>query len=74
MVHGMVKVHDITSTVHQVGHLMASKNRITCQLHQLHQLLQIHLCAQEILFPPYSEHISPVIKSELVGKVQSFAV
>ena len=39
--HGMVMVHDITSTVHQVGHLLASQNRITCQMsttdvHQLH--------------------------------------
>ena len=32
MVHGMVMVHNITSTVHQVGHLMALQNRITCQL------------------------------------------
>ena len=28
MVHGMAMVHHITSTVHQVGHLMASQNRI----------------------------------------------
>ena len=38
MVHGMVMVHDITSTVHQVGCLIALQNRITCQLHQLNQL------------------------------------
>ena len=32
MVHGMVMVHDAISAVHQVDHLMASQNRITCQL------------------------------------------
>ena len=32
VVHGMVMVHNITSAVHQVGHLMASQNSITCQL------------------------------------------
>ena len=37
MVHDMVMAHDITSAVHQVGHLMASQNRITCQLPQLYQ-------------------------------------
>ena len=38
MVCSMVMVHDITSAVHPVGHFMALQNRITCKLHQLHQL------------------------------------
>ena len=33
IVHGMVMAHEISSAVHQVGHLMTPQNRITCQLH-----------------------------------------
>ena len=44
MVHGMVMVHDITSTVHKAGHLMASQNRIICQL----QMPTTPLCMKKL--------------------------